>query len=154
MIAHCFCHPHTLVHCTSLVGLRVSYTSAGGELILHKTGRHNQVDGQSWRESESRCVWGVGTVASKLGGGGWGFSMAFFDLIRLSTEVIKSLMRTNIGSCHVALSAESRGATNEVVLMCDIHLHEILMRAEFCCLRNEGCSSQTAGRPLQLVKLW
>lgn len=79
--------------------------------------------------------------------------MIYFELIILNTEVIKSLMRINIGSCHAALSAESWGATNEVVLMCDIHLHEILMRAEFCCLCNEGCSSQTAGQPLQLVKL-
>lgn len=28
------------------------------------------------------------------------------------------------------LSAESRRPVNEAVLMCDIHLHEILMRAE------------------------
>lgn len=75
----------------------------------------------------------------------------YFGLIRLFTEVIKSLIRTNTSTPCV--SAESWGATNEVVLMCDIHLHEILMRAEFCCLCNEGCSRQTAGQPLQLLKL-
>lgn len=74
------------------------------------------------------------------------------EIIRLYTVVIKSLMRTNTYSCHATLSAESRGAANEVVLMCDIHLHEILMRAEFCYLYNEGCSSKTAGRPLQIAE--
>lgn len=65
MIAHCFCHPHTLVHCTSLVGLRVSYTSAGGELILHKTGRHNQVDRQAWREGVCVKGWDSGELAQR-----------------------------------------------------------------------------------------
>lgn len=51
---------------------------------------------------------------------------------------------------QAALSAESCGATNELVLMCDIHLHEILMRTEVC-LYNEGSSSQTADQALQLV---
>lgn len=50
MIAHCFCHPHTPVHCTSLVGLRVPNTSTRGRLVLGKTRRHNQVDRQAWRE--------------------------------------------------------------------------------------------------------
>lgn len=63
MIAHCFCHPHTPVHCTSLVGLRVSNTSTRGTLVLHKTGRHNQADRQAWRERERQLL-RKGTVVS------------------------------------------------------------------------------------------
>lgn len=38
---------------------------------------------------------------------------------------------------HMAhTSAESQGNSNELVVMCDIHLHEILMRAEVCCQSN------------------
>lgn len=102
------------------------------------------------KASDSVCVKGWDTDNSEVEGE---IFIWWFEIIRLYTEVIKSLMRSNIHSCRATVSAESRGATNEVVLMCDIHLHEILMRAEFCCLYNEGCSSKTAGQPLQLVKL-
>lgn len=77
-----------------------------------------------------------------------------FDSNRLYTEAIQfDENQHQLIISHVALFAQSWGATNEGVLMCDIHLHAILMRAEFCFLCNEGFSSQTAGQPLQLVKL-
>lgn len=103
MIAHCFCHPHTLVYCTSLAGLWVSYTNTGRELILHKTGRHNQPDRHALVcERVTALVPRVGAAISKPKGAGWDFCTVVLSSTD-STKVIKSLMRASTGSRHATL---------------------------------------------------